>query len=268
MATFRILDQAPQYLLPDGSLNDGGKLWFYETDLSTLKNTWADPDKTTLNANPVTLDASGRSLTDIWGDGEYGVVLKTAAGVTLWTRNNVEIAGGDAAAIPALQNGMFLTNDGSILLWADIIQVPDPSGLANHYLVSDGSGIPLWQQIPEPPEPPAPEYEITTTYLKVGTLMILWGSGTAPAAPSAKSSSVNITFTTPFTSTPYSAVAQITNAGGSTPSGAICTHAITNLNTTGMTVTVNMPDDDTNSSWKLANSTPFSFLVIGLNIAD
>ena len=61
--TYRILNQAPQYLLPDGSVNAGGSLTFFEPDLSTPKNTWSDPDMVTLNANPVLLDSAGRTVT-------------------------------------------------------------------------------------------------------------------------------------------------------------------------------------------------------------
>src|SRR5690606_33186699 len=100
--SFRILNQAPQYLLPDGRVNAGGSLTFYETDLSTPKGTWSDPELNTPNANPVELDAAGRSSTDIWGDGEYGVVMKDALGTPIWTRNNVRDVDNPGSAIPAL----------------------------------------------------------------------------------------------------------------------------------------------------------------------
>jgi len=64
MSAFRILNQAPQYL-PSGKVNAGGSLAFYETDLTTLKDTWSDPDLIVLNSNPVELDAAGRSETNI-----------------------------------------------------------------------------------------------------------------------------------------------------------------------------------------------------------
>ncbi len=99
MPTFRLLNQAPQYLLADGSVNAGGSLHFYETDLTTPKDTWSDADLTVLNANPVTLNAQGRTVTDVFGDGEYGVVMKDALGAVIWTRNNV--SNGVAAGLRA-----------------------------------------------------------------------------------------------------------------------------------------------------------------------
>lgn len=263
MASFRILNQAPQYLLPDGRVNAGGSLTFYETDLTTLKDTWAEKDLTTLNSNPVAFDASGRTLTDVWGDGEYGVEMRDALGVVIWTRNNVQTAGDAAQTIPALQSGQFLSNDGTEMFWTDIIQVPDPTGLANYQLESDGTGVPVWVQKPVPEPPPESDIDAETTFLRLNTYLRIWGTGTAPAAPSAKSSSVNITFAKPFSGTPYHASVTITESGGSAPSGAICTLAVTGLTATGMTVTVNMPDDDSTSSWKLANATPFSYSVEG-----
>src|SRR5690606_22439540 len=128
MSTFRILDQAPQYLLPDGKVNAGGSITFYETDLTTPKLTWSDPEQTTPNPNPLPLDAAGRTQYDVWGEGEYGAVMRDAAGVTIWTRNNVRVAGDANQEIPALVAGQFLTNDGSNLQWAPVREVPDPTG--------------------------------------------------------------------------------------------------------------------------------------------
>ncbi len=265
--SFRILNQAPQYLLEDGTLNAGGSLTFYETDLTTLKATWSNAGLTVLNANPVLLDAEGRTVTDVFGDGEYGVVMKDADGVVQWTRNNVSNGVEAGATIPTLVDGQFLSNDGSTLQWQPILQVPDPTGLANYMLVSDGTGIPVWQQQPEPPEPPEPEYTITTTTIRIGDLMMQWGTGTVPAAPTAKTSSVSVTYGTAFTATPYFAVANNTNSGGSTPSGAMAVLACSGASTTGMTVTANVPDDDSNNNWKLGNATPFSYFVVGPNNA-
>lgn len=265
--SFRILDVAPQYLLPDGTLNAGGSLTYYETNLTDLKDTWSDAALTVLNPNPVTLNAEGRTTTDVFGDGAYGVVMKDADGVVVWTRNNVSNGVAAGLTIPALVNGQFLSNDGSTLQWQSILQVPDPTGLANYMLVSDGTGVPVWQQQPTTPDPPTPEYTITTTNIRIGDLMLIWGTGTVPAAPTAKTSSTSVTFSTAFTSAPYFAVANNTNAGGSTPSGAMAVLACTGLSTTGMTVTANVPDDDSNNNWKLGNATPFSFLAIGVNNA-
>lgn len=266
MASFRILNQAPQYLLADGGVNAGGSLTFYETDLTTLKDTWSDEALTTLNRNPVVFDAAGRTLTDVWGDGEYGVEMRDSLGTVIWTRNNVQAAGDASQTIPALVTDQFLSNDGTTMFWTEILQVPDPTGLANFQLESDGTGVPVWVQKPEPEPPPESDIDATATYIRLNTYLRQWGTGTAPAAPSAKTTSVNITFAKAFSGTPYHASIRISESGGSTPSGAICTFAVTGLTSTGMTVTFNVPDDDSTSSWKLANATPFSYSVEGPSV--
>ena len=48
MASFRPLGQFVQYFLADGSVNAGGSITFYQTDLTTLKNTYSDPGLTVL----------------------------------------------------------------------------------------------------------------------------------------------------------------------------------------------------------------------------
>ena len=202
MAAFRVLDQAPQYLLADGSVNAGGKLEFYETDLTTPKNTWSDKALTTLNSNPVIMDAAGRTLTDVWGDGEYGVVCKDALDNVLWTRNNVQGGAGDPGLeIPTpLQADEFLTNDGSILSWQPVRQVPDPAGHAGQVLYSDGS-LAFFGALPNIPTLPADGIADTTSSIRVGDQLIQWGSDTVPASGGPESSKA-VTFPTAFGATP------------------------------------------------------------------
>ena len=65
-----------------------GKVYTYETGASTTpKTTWKDATKASANDNPVILDSTGQA--DIWLDGSYRIVLKNAAGTTLWTVDNV-----------------------------------------------------------------------------------------------------------------------------------------------------------------------------------
>src|SRR5687767_12505506 len=136
--SFRILNQAPVYLLANGQPAAGGSLTFYETDLSTLKDTWSDEALTTLNSNPVLLDASGRTVTDVWGDeGEYGAVLKNSLGVEQWTRNNIRANEPQVQTIPDGDAvGDLLQWDGSAWIAVQGILVPDPTDLNNHQLES------------------------------------------------------------------------------------------------------------------------------------
>jgi len=225
MSSFRILNQAPQYLLADGSVNAGGQLFFYETDLSTPKDTWSDEAMTVLNSNPVVMDAAGRTLTDVWGDGEYGVVMADADDVVIWTRNNVKASNAEPLAIPALQDGEFLTNNGSILQWSAILQVPDPTGQYGDVLYSDGA-IAYWGPLPETPEPPDPEIVVTlgtppALYFQAGTsadnTKTVMQCGTQTCAASGSSSATDsVTFDTVFDTPP---VVVITPTGGVQPGG-------------------------------------------------
>lgn len=74
----------------------GGKIYFYEPGTSTPKDTYSDSGLVTPNANPVVLDAYGRAT--VYLSGNYKVVVKTSADVTLWTEDNINpdpTAGGD-----------------------------------------------------------------------------------------------------------------------------------------------------------------------------
>lgn len=136
---FRVLNQNPAFFILNGSeltTLAGGSLTFYENGTTTPKDTFSDAGLTIPNTNPVTLDAEGRSETDIWGSGKYTVVLKNAVGATQWTRNDVQ-ADSD---IPD-QSGHaseFLTTDGTDLSWAAVSQVPDVTGQTGKVLTNDG----------------------------------------------------------------------------------------------------------------------------------
>ena len=81
MAT--LLPNAEQTFLDDNGLPlAGGKVYFYIPGNSTPKNTWLDADRTTLNSNPVILDAAGRAI--IYGSGIYRQVLTDSLDNLIW----------------------------------------------------------------------------------------------------------------------------------------------------------------------------------------
>jgi hypothetical protein len=63
----------------------GAKLEFFESGTSTPLDTYADVALTTPNANPVVADAGGLFGPIYFQARSYKVVLKTAAGATVWT---------------------------------------------------------------------------------------------------------------------------------------------------------------------------------------
>lgn len=84
------------YVDSNGNPLSGGLLYFYTAGSSTPQDTYTTSAGTVVNANPVVLDsagypASGGSVVEIWFTSgvSYKAVLKTSAGVTLWTRDNL-----------------------------------------------------------------------------------------------------------------------------------------------------------------------------------
>jgi hypothetical protein len=107
----RYVDPTPQYFLDNGDLASAGLLYFYENlDYLTLKDTFNLAGVT--NTNPVVLDGSAR-VPEIFGSGLYSVIFKSAAGVTQWTRDAVDLSsGGSSSALvsPTVSGNMtFLT---------------------------------------------------------------------------------------------------------------------------------------------------------------
>jgi len=69
----------------DGLASPGALLYTFLADSSTPYPTWTDSSGDNQNQNPVECDASGRA--SVWRDSTklYKFVLKTSAGVTIWT---------------------------------------------------------------------------------------------------------------------------------------------------------------------------------------
>lgn len=79
----------------------GGKVYTYAAGTSTPKATYTTSAESVANTNPITLDSRGEA--DIWlSSGGYKIVLASAAGVTIWTVDNVESSGDLQADILAL----------------------------------------------------------------------------------------------------------------------------------------------------------------------
>lgn len=257
---FRILNQAPQYLTADGQVNAGGSLTFYETGTTTPKDTFSDFALTTANPNPLSLDAAGRTLNDVWGDGEYTVVCKDALGVIQWTRDEVRSDNEIQQTIPDGDNGEFLTTDGVQLLWTDIRQVPDPSGSSGKYLTTDGTNL-IWDDTPTPPEPTVPDVESTSTSFRIGSLLCQIGSGTIPAS-GARTSSVGVTFAEAFSGNPVFVAVNPTITGVSGSGFAPICNA-TSIGPSGFTAFVDVNDT---SGANVTNAVPFLYIALGPTI--
>lgn len=68
----------------------GGTLTFYASGTTTLQTVYSDAARTTPLANPLTLDSSGRSTTEIYfSPASYKIVVKDSNGVTQRTADNI-----------------------------------------------------------------------------------------------------------------------------------------------------------------------------------
>lgn len=253
---FRFYNPAPVFLdLMGLAPLAGGSLTFYSQGTTTPKGTWADSALTVSNSNPVPLDSAGRSNLNIWLDGAYTVLLKAADGTSVWTRD-VDSGGGAGAAIPALETGLFLTNDGSNLVWSEVRQVPDPGGSGGKILGTDGSNL-IWQAAPIIPTLPIVNSPNSD---KIGTLLIQYGSASAPASGN-RQTAANINFTTSYDSAPMM-VQVIPRNASHTSAGQIGVPAITAKTATGFTVQFDS-DDFGQSNANFINAIPFDWIAHG-----
>jgi hypothetical protein len=106
-----------QFFDNNGVPLNGGLLYTYQAGSSTPLTTYTDINGTIANANPVVLDASGRSATEIWLTYGYfyKFVLKDSAGVTIGTYDNIYgIVGVQTSVGTTIPTGMISLWYGSI----------------------------------------------------------------------------------------------------------------------------------------------------------
>lgn len=111
-----------QFIDGNGNPLAGGTVTFFVPNTTTPKDTWSDPDETTLNDNPLPLDSSGEAI--IYGSGSYRQIVKDANGNLIWdqltasTTSGGEIFGGTSSGTANAQTiaaSAFNGTDGSTL---------------------------------------------------------------------------------------------------------------------------------------------------------
>lgn len=262
MATFRVLDQFPQYTDAQGAILAGGYLAFYETNTTTPKDVYADPDMAVNNGPAVDLDSSGRTDVDVWGNGVYRVRLYDADDVLVAERDDVEIPGGEATALPALEDGKFLTNDGSVMLWEDILQVPDPTGSTEHILGTDGTNV-MWRSASAILDILGLETtSVTTNSLWVGSTLIQWGASAfpVPVVIPHHGAIKAVTFPEAFETTPIVLVCANKNQIASSGFKAVCS---AEPSLTGFTAEYNTNENTTDPGSEVNIEVAFSWIAIG-----
>lgn len=242
----------------------GGSITFYDKGTTELRDTWNREEQgdAYLNTNPIILDAAGRSPVQIWMDGEYSYVIRDAGGVTI--RAGDFTSGQSAgASIPPLAPG-FLTNDATNLAWQTIRQVPDPSGMNNRLLSTDGANL-LWIEPPEPPVIPEPEIvvELSPFLFQAGTsddatkYFQQAGSGSA-LATGGRDTNASVTFPNQFAAAPFVMIqpTNVSNSGG--PMVSELTAVSASGFTTNFTIAAGSGADA-----KIFNPVPFAWVAFG-----
>lgn len=256
----RFYDPNPVYFNTlSGAPVAGGSLAFYQQGTTTPKGTWSDQALTIPNTNPVALDSSGRANVNIWLDGAYSVRLLDSLGAVIWTRDVNDGAANDSV-FPTLQSGKFLSNDGSSVLWADIIQLPDPTGSDGKMVVASGGAYVLQAQ----PTAPVSPIVVTDNSVKyVGTSSVIleqWGVGSIPAS-GAKLASTVITFPGAYVTPPTASVA-IARGSGVVAAGFIGCLGWT-TSTTQLTVYWDLNIPQVGSEYSLTSPIPITWRAIG-----
>jgi hypothetical protein len=253
MSGFLILDPRPVYFTQTGEAAAGGSLVFSMAGTATPQDVYGDAALTVNNGSTLTLGTDGRTSVEVWGDPtlSYRVQLYDANGALQFDQDNVSGGGGGGAggSIPALLTGKFLTNDGSQLLWADIRQLPDPTGQSGKVLSTDGANF-TW--IAKPADGAAgaagTNASVTVTPSSVkwnggtGDLFFIQGGSDSAPASGVPSTSKAITFPTAYAT-----------------DGKLVIPAITAKTTTGFTVGL-----DTNTTTdNVFAAVPFDWIAFG-----
>lgn len=143
-----------QFTDAEGRPLAGGRVYHYLPDTSTPTDTWADPDFSVLNTNPVVLDAAGRAV--IYCDKLVRQVLYDRYGTLIWDGETVTNLGVNSSGAINLANisalranttnyplfyllGYYTPNDGQGgMFWLDVADTTTPDNGGT--VIVDASG--------------------------------------------------------------------------------------------------------------------------------
>lgn len=265
MSTFRILSQAPVYFDTAGKPLSGGYLKFYATGTTTAKDVYSDADKSSNLGSTVSLDSDGRTESDVWGDGEYRVRLYASDDTLIAESDDVQLPGGAGSSIPALSSGKFLTNNGSVLQWAEIRQLPDPTGSSGKVLSTDGTNFTWIDKPADGSDGTSPDTSSTSTSATIAGFLIQTGSATA-AASGSDSTSKAVTFGVEYDSAALFVGITPTTVSQNGPCQV--TWNLTAAPTkSGFTVAFDVSEGNSGDS-KVNNDVPFDWVAFGIKAAE
>ena len=106
-----------QFFDNSGNPLSSGKIYFYEVGTSTFKDTYTSIAATTINVNPITLNAGGKAPTGgIYGIGLYRQLVKDRNGNTIW--DAVTAPGGGSTTPTDVGDGNLV---GTVLPWSGLV---------------------------------------------------------------------------------------------------------------------------------------------------
>lgn len=264
MSVYRFYDPAPVFFSTLGvDVVVNGELTFYDRGTTNLRDTWSDPEQTTLNTNPVPCDSSGRPNVNVFLEGEYTVKIEGDNLAALERDVVPEVSA--SATLPTLNSGEFLTGDGTNYLAATIREMPDATGSTGQIAVTDGGGGYVLQDIPDF-TPEDPEVVVAAGSFQAGVstdatkFYTQWGTGSASAS-GARETTASIIFAVPFdvlwhvTITPQ--------GSGFTANSDLPRFSITTQSVTGFTVRFVTGENSTSTVWDIINAINFTYAAFG-----
>ena len=111
-----VIATSPRFKFFDNSGNPAAAylLYTYAAGTTTPATTWQDQGQATANTNPIELDANGECLLWLTSGQEYKFVLKTAAGATIRTTD--DISGPDISGIAGVLRADLIASSGSSIV--------------------------------------------------------------------------------------------------------------------------------------------------------
>jgi hypothetical protein len=217
------------------------------------------------------LDASGRPEWAVWGTGQYDVEFYDADDVQVGEDLMVEVSGGEATALPALVASKFLTNDGDVMSWATVKQLPSMTDHSGDYLSTDGTTA-SWVTGPETPTVPDLPITVTTgkwcVFGATGADFAQQSCGVHDSVAGGGGLSVadSVTFATAFKATPKVFV-QCTGTPGTT-SGDVHLRWSVTPSTTGFSVTFSTKTggtsaDSSGTDSRISGTVNYSWFAVG-----
>lgn len=85
----------------------GALVYVYDVGTTAPKSVWTDTALSVAGANPIVCDSSGRHDMRYIATGSYKVVVKTSAGVTVYTRDNID------GRVPVGSGALAIANGGT-----------------------------------------------------------------------------------------------------------------------------------------------------------